>query len=95
MQFCKECEHKPRTCTAFKSARTILADWILFGQTTGIKQPKLANVGRPSVIKDIQVFKIFIEKTKFSQAKDLGALFEIQFGYAISYNVILSMLHQL
>ena len=59
------------------------------------KQPKLANVGRPSAIKDVQAFKNFVENTMFSQKKNLVTLFEIQFEYAISYNTTISTRHKL
>ncbi|WP_151960587.1 IS630 transposase-related protein [Acinetobacter bereziniae] len=96
MEFYKKSNHKSNTCTTFNIARTTLDDWILLEQQTGqLAQPKLVNVGRPSSIKDWQAFKVFVENTKFSQAKDLVALFEVQFGYSVTYDVILAALHKL
>ena len=80
----------------FNIARTTLDDWILLEQQTGqLAHPKLVNVGRPSSIQDIRAFKVFVENTKFSQAKDLVPLFKNQFGYEVAYAVILSALHKL
>ncbi|WP_326519600.1 IS630 transposase-related protein [Acinetobacter sp. CAAS 2-6] len=96
MLFYKETHHKSKTCELFNIARTTLDDWILLEQKTGqLKQPKPHNAGRPSVIKDVQAFKKFVETTKFSQAKDLVPLFEKQFGYPVGYHVILKALHKL
>ena len=96
MEFYKKSNHKSNPCTTFNIARTTLDDWILLEQQTGqLAQPKLLNVGRPSSIKDWQAFKVFVENTRFSQAKDLVALFEIQFGYPVTYDVILAALHKL
>ncbi|WP_445115019.1 helix-turn-helix domain-containing protein [Acinetobacter sp. WZC-1] len=96
MEFYRKSGHKSNTCTTFNIARTTLDDWILLEQQTGqLAQPKLVNVGRPSTIRDLPAFKIFVENTKFSQAKDLVPLFKNQFGYAVSYDVILATLHKL
>lgn len=96
MESYKKSKHKSNTCTTFNIARTTLDDWILLEQQTGqLAQPKLVNVGRRSSIKDWQAFKVFVENTEFSQAKDLVPLFEIQFGYAITYDVMLAALHKL
>ena len=90
MQFYKESKHKSKTCELFNIARTTLDDWILLEQQTGqLKQPKSPNMGRPSCILDLQAFEAFVKKP-FTQAKDLVSLFELRFGYSVSYQVILS-----
>lgn len=92
----KKTGHKSNTCSTYNIARTTLDDWIQLEQQTGqLAQPKLINVGRPSVIHDFAEFKIFIENTKFSQVKDLVPLFKNHFGYEVSYSVLLSAVHKL
>ena len=59
-----------------------------------MKQPKIIS-GRPSVIKDMQAFKQFVEATPFSQVKDLVPLFEQKFGYKIRYGALLRAMHRL
>lgn len=96
MDYYTECQNKSQTWRIFKISRTTLDDWILLQQTTGqLKQPKIKNSGRPRIIKDWQAFQLFVESSHFSQAKDLLPLFEQQFGYAISYPVMLLALHRL
>lgn len=96
MFFYKESHHKSKTCELFHISRTTLDDWILLEQQTGqLKQLKPQNTGRPSLIQDMPAFKTFVEKTQFSQAKDLVLLFEIHFGYAVGYHVILKALYKL
>lgn len=96
MQFYTESQHKSKTCRTFNIARSTLDDWILLEKNTGqLKQQKSDKVGRPKMIKDWEAFKLFVEMTPFNQAKELVPLFELKFGYPISYAVILLGLHRL
>lgn len=96
MQFYIESQHKSKTCKTFNIARSTLDDWILLEKNTGqLKQQKSDKVGRPKMIKDWEAFKHFVEITPFNQAKELVPLFELKFGYPISYAVILLGLHRL
>ncbi|WP_228140700.1 hypothetical protein [Acinetobacter sp. TGL-Y2] len=68
---------------------------MLLQNTTGeLKQPKI-NAGRPTKIKDMDVFKHFVQTTEFSQVKDLIPLFEQKFGYPILYSTLLKAIHRL
>lgn len=96
MQFYTESNHKSKTCRTFNIARSTLDDWILLEKNTGqLKQQKSDKVGRPKMIKDWEAFKRFVETTPFTRAKELVPLFELEFGYPISYAVILLGLHRL
>ena len=96
MQFYTESQHKSKTCRTFNMARSTLDDWILLEKNTGeLKQQKSDKVGRPKMIKDWEAFKNFVEMTPFTQAKELVPLFELKFGYSISYAVVLLGLHRL
>ncbi|AMW80262.1 transposase [Acinetobacter sp. TGL-Y2] len=95
MQFYQENNHKSHTYKTFKISWTTLDDWIFLQNTTGeLKQPKI-NAGRPTKIKDMDVFKHFVQTTEFSQVKDLIPLFEQKFGYPILYSTLLKAIHRL
>ncbi len=71
MQYYRNSQHKSQTCKTYNIARTTLDDWIKLEQKTDqLQQPKPINIGRPLIIKDMQAFKIFVENTEFSQAKE-------------------------
>ncbi|MCH4246087.1 helix-turn-helix domain-containing protein [Acinetobacter gerneri] len=81
----KECRNKSKTYAFFKIARTTLVDWIQLENLKGnANRPYPEKAGRPYKIKDLKVFKSFVETTTFTQPNDIVSLFENNFGYSIS-----------
>ncbi|MBJ9986762.1 helix-turn-helix domain-containing protein [Acinetobacter sp. S40] len=82
-------KHKSNVCKKFGIARSTLDDWIRLEQENQSLLPLIPkSKGRPFTIKDLESFKIFVEKTSFNKIYDLLEPFEQQFGYRISYSIL-------
>ncbi|WOE31030.1 MULTISPECIES: helix-turn-helix domain-containing protein [unclassified Acinetobacter] len=96
LQAYKQTDYKVAVCKTFNISRVTLDAWIKLEEETGDLQPKARQKsGAPSHIKDLDKFQVFVKNTKFKNISDLVPLFEQQFGYAVSYAVLVRAIHNL
>lgn len=92
----KKTDYKVAVCKEFNISRVTLDAWIKLEEETGSLQPKATNKrGAPSHIKDWNKFQDFVKKVKFQNISDLIPLFEQEFGYSVSYAVLVRAIHVL
>ena len=96
IQMYKQTDYKVAVCKEFNISRVTLDAWIKLEEDTGDLLPKPAkNRGAPTHIKDFEKFQVFVKNTKFKNISDLIPLFEQEFGYAVSYAVLVRAIHLL
>ncbi|OTG96629.1 hypothetical protein B9T24_07860 [Acinetobacter sp. ANC 4654] len=96
IQAYKKTDYKVAVCKEFNISRVTLDAWIKLEEETGELHPKPSkNRGAPSHIKDWNKFQVFVKKTKFQNISDLVPLFEQEFGYTVSYAVLVRAIHVL
>lgn len=92
----KKTDYKVAVCKEFNISRVTLDAWIKLEEHTGSLQHASGKKrGAPSHIKDFEAFKLFINKQKFKNISDLIPLFEEEFGYKVSYAVLVKAIHLL
>ncbi|MFT4021705.1 MAG: helix-turn-helix domain-containing protein [Acinetobacter sp.] len=92
----KKTDYKVAVCKEFNISRVTLDAWIKLEEETGSLQAKNgAKRGAPSKIKDWSAFQVFVKNTKFQNISDLVPLFEAEFGYAVSYAVLVRAIHMM
>ncbi|WP_336930351.1 helix-turn-helix domain-containing protein [Acinetobacter tandoii] len=96
IQAYKITDYKVAVCKQFNISRVTLDAWIKLEEETGDLVPKPSEKrGAPNHIKDWNGFQVFVKKTKFQNISDLVPLFEQEFGYAVSYAVLVRAIHVL
>lgn len=96
IQMYKKTDYKVAVCKEFNISRVTLDAWIKLEEETGDLIPKpVINRGAPAHIKDFEKFQVFVKNTKFQNISDLIPLFEHEFGYAVSYAVLVRAIHHL
>ncbi|MCJ8160789.1 helix-turn-helix domain-containing protein [Acinetobacter zhairhuonensis] len=96
IQAYKITDYKVAVCKQFNISRVTLDAWIKLEEETGDLVPKPSDKrGAPSHIKDWTEFQVFVKKTKFQNISDLVPLFEQEFGYSVSYAVLVRAIHVL
>lgn len=92
----KKTDYKVAVCKEFNISRVTLDAWIKLEEETGSLHPiNNKKRGAPPHIKDFEEFKIFVSKQRFKNINDLVPLFEKEFGYAVSYAVLVKAIHRL
>ena len=92
----KKLANKSQVCEIFGISRPTLDRWIELENTDAFDPKNRKNKGgRPSSIRDIEAFKLFVEQTEFASIYDLVPLFEQHFGYPVAYEVIRRTLKRL
>lgn len=92
----KKTDYKVAVCKEFNISRVTLDAWIKLEEETGSLDPKPSQKrGAPTHIKDWGAFQVFIKKHKFQNISDLIPLFEQEFGYSVSYAVLVRAIHVL
>lgn len=92
----RKTDYKVAVCKEFNISRVTLDAWIKLEEETGSLQPKPTKKrGAPSHIKDWEAFQNFIKKYKFQNISDLIPLFKQEFGYSVSYAVLVRAIHVL
>ncbi|MFU8928166.1 helix-turn-helix domain-containing protein [Acinetobacter puyangensis] len=92
----KETDYKVAVCKQFDISRVTLDAWIKLEEETGDLHPKPAKKrGASTHIKDWDAFEKFVKNIKFKNISDLVALFEQEFGYEVSYAVLVRAIHVL
>ena len=92
----KKMGNKSQVCEIFGISRPTLDRWIELEHTDEFDPKNRKNKGgRPSSIKDLSAFKLFVEKSNFTNIHELVPLFEKTFGYPVAYEVIRRTLKRL
>lgn len=92
----KRTDYKVAVCKQFNISRVTLDAWIKLEDETGSLHPRSLNkCGAPGHIKDWGSFQVFVNKVKFKNISDLIPLFEAEFGYSVSYAVLVRAIHVL
>ncbi|MEG1709316.1 MAG: helix-turn-helix domain-containing protein [Acinetobacter sp.] len=96
IQAYKKTDYKVAVCKEFNISRVTLDAWIKLEEETGELQPKPSQKrGAPGHIKDWNKFQVFVKNIKFQNISDLVPLFEQEFGYPVSYAVLVRAIHVL
>ncbi|WP_269914370.1 helix-turn-helix domain-containing protein [Acinetobacter sp. HY1485] len=92
----RKTDYKAEVCKEFNISRVTLDAWIKKEELTGSLETKpRKRQGAPTHIKDWKAFQDFVKKQKFQNISDLPFLFEKEFGYSVSYAVLVKAIHKL
>lgn len=92
----KKTDYKVAVCKKYNISRMTLDHWIKLEEETGSLENKPTKKrGAPSHIKDWDAFEKFIKNQKFQNISDLIPLFADEFGYSVSYAVLVRAIHVL
>ncbi|GAB3050285.1 hypothetical protein GCM10027155_15320 [Acinetobacter apis] len=92
----KKTDYKVMVCKKYNISRMTLDNWIKLEEETGSLEFKPTNKrGAPTHIKDWPAFEAFVKNEKFQNISDLIPIFELHFGYSVSYAVLVRAIHTL
>ena len=92
----RKTDYKVEVCKEFNISRMTLDAWIKKEELTGSLENKQSKKrGAPTHIKDWDKFQAFVKKQKFQNIGDLVEPFVQEFGYRVSYAVLVKAIHKL